>query len=331
MWRANRSRWILAGVAVCLIALGAWLVVQREELFGPFTYEGRIKAYFRLLDKAEQCEEQGEVERALSLYQRAVGLAPDYLRPPALYHRASLLVSQNRPREAIVDLDLAIAMEPTPDTEFNSHMFELRAQAHGAVQDWQRAVADADEAIRLQPTAAKFQTKCMILYEAGQRDEALRVASDALAGMPDNVLLLHTRGMLSWYGRDYATAKASLEEAVCIAREQRLNDWTRAWTLSALANYLSTCVEDSQRDGKRAVELAAEACRLSNWRDPDHLEALACARAEAGEFEVAVRLQERAVEASDEAERSQRASILAHFRRNDPYRQQHQRVNSPDR
>jgi tetratricopeptide (TPR) repeat protein len=323
MQRIRRSRWIVVGLVACMISLGAWMFFQREELFGPFTEEGRTKTYFRLLDEAESCKEQGNVDRAISLYGRAVRIAPDYLQPPALYSRAGLLVSRDRPREAIADLDRALALKTSRPDGFDSRVLALRARAHSAVKDWRRALADADEAIRLHPSAENFQDKCMILYDAGRREEALRVANEALAGMPDNVMLLHTRAMLNWFGRDYATAKASLEEAVRHARELELNDWTRAWTLSNLAAYLSTCVEDAERDGKRAVELAAEACRLSNWKDPEFLESLACAHAETGNFEAAIQWQQRAVNTSNESERAERANILAQFRTKRPFRQEH--------
>jgi tetratricopeptide (TPR) repeat protein len=65
-----------------------------------------------------------------------------------------------------------------------------------------------------------------------------------------------------------------------------------AW--NALAWLLATCPDRRVRDGKRAVEAASAA--VARDKDPNYLDTLAAAQAEAGRFDEAVISQERAVQ-----------------------------------
>ena len=61
----------------------------------------------------------------------------------------------------------------------------------------------------------------------------------------------------------------------------------------AMAWLLATSPEASLRDGARAVELAQRAVRLTGGREPDALDTLAAAYAEAGRFAEAVETAEQ--------------------------------------
>ncbi len=60
-----------------------------------------------------------------------------------------------------------------------------------------------------------------------------------------------------------------------------------------LAWILATCPEDKLRDGKRAIEFATRACKLTNWKVVLYLNTLAAAYAEAGQFDEAIRFQKK--------------------------------------
>jgi tetratricopeptide (TPR) repeat protein len=59
---------------------------------------------------------------------------------------------------------------------------------------------------------------------------------------------------------------------------------------------LATCPEQVLRDGKRAIRLATKACELTHWRIGDHLNSLAAAYAETGQFGEAERYQSKALD-----------------------------------
>ena len=66
-------------------------------------------------------------------------------------------------------------------------------------------------------------------------------------------------------------------------------------SLNNLAWNLATSRAPALRDGKRAVELAKRACELSSREDPTHLDTLAAAFAEVGNFDAAVKTQLEAI------------------------------------
>ncbi len=99
------------------------------------------------------------------------------------------------------------------------------------------------------------------------------------------------------------------------------------WPYNNLARLLATCPEAEFRDGPRAVEYATTACRLLPLRNQARhrfLDTLAAAHAEAGNFDEAVKWQEKAVQMSPLRIRGDFQARLARYRRNRPYREPQQ-------
>jgi tetratricopeptide (TPR) repeat protein len=146
-----------------------------------------------------------------------------------------------------------------------------------------KAIADLDEAIRLDPKDAM----------------AFSVRSEA------------------WRQKgDYEKALADCEAAIRLDPKDAFGYDGRAWIRA-------TSPDAKYRDGRRAVEDATRACELSEWKSPRSLGTLAAACAEAGDFAAAVKWEEKSLALfQDESERTKARSRLDLYRAGKPYRTQ---------
>ena len=106
---------------------------------------------------------------------------------------------------------------------------------------------------------------------------------------PKGAIAYENRGNTWSRQKKYDRAIADFDEA--IHRDPRFAEPynSRAWIWA-------TCPEARFRDGKRAVESATRACELTGWINPNYLDTLAAAYAEAGNFNAAVRWEARGLE-----------------------------------
>lgn len=180
---------------------------------------------------------------------------------------------------------------------------------------YDRALDDLCEAIRLNPADPwAFLGRGVTWQCLEEFDRAIADYSAAIRLEPNFVHAYMNRGHANREKHAYRSAIADFEKALEIAPDD-------VWSLNGLAWLLGSALDDSVRDGKRAVELARKAFAL-DWTFPAAwLDTLAVAHAEMGDFDEAVRTQEQALLTAPPAFAQDMRKRLDLYRKNMPYRQ----------
>jgi tetratricopeptide (TPR) repeat protein len=181
-----------------------------------------------------------------------------------------------------------------------------------------QAAAYYTEFLRSYPNSAwAYNLRGWTHYEQGDDDGAVMDYTAAIRLDPRDSMAFNNRGGCWQRKGEYANALKDFNETV------RLNP-KEAWGYNSVAWLLATCPEERYRDGKKAVEMATQACKISAWKDPYSLDTLSAAYAESGDFDEAVRWQTKALEmlAGNDAFAKVGGERLALYREKKPYREQ---------
>jgi len=157
----------------------------------------------------------------------------------------------------------AISTYPGPDD------YDCRGVIWGAKGEYDKALADFDAALRLDPRLATAHVNRGVTWTLkGAYDKALADFNEAIQIDPD-----------------YARAQSHI-----------------GWLLAS-------CPEADYRNGRKAIEHATKACELTSLKCPFSLEALAAACAETGDFERAVEWQRIALSRNPNNEKEIRLKL----------------------
>lgn len=167
---------------------------------------------------------EGDAERALALYDKALANAPaggaEIVGQEVVYfQRAMVLYQQNRVEDATADLERAIAIAPDL---FEAH-FNLAiayAESCDAGPQLDRAIAAAMTAVRLAPDDAKVHELLGDLYrQAGRYDRAVAEFQAALRlGSADAAIYERLAAAYTVLGQE-DTARAAQQRAVTLRQE----------------------------------------------------------------------------------------------------------------
>ena len=169
------------------------------------------------------------------------------------------------------------------------------AKAHlnlGRALAMRRQFAEADAhfeaALRIKPNDAETRsTYGSSLADRGRKDEALPHLREAIRLKPDPATRLQLAGVLN--------ASGQIKEAAEQCREVLKVKPDSIEASSNLAWFLATAADASLRDGREAVRLAEQACRLNGYKEAKMVSVLAVSYAEAGQFTNAIATAEKAV------------------------------------
>lgn len=287
---------------------GGWLKVRAGKHEGWFDKDeavlvGDANAFFSARLRNEPRNDQyyarrgeawsilGEHDKAASDYAEAIRLRPYEID----WHinRGIILRDKGDHDGAIRDFTQAIQLDPSAAGAYHN-----RGWTYSMKKEYDKAISDCNESLRLNPT-----NNYLALNRRGIAYLGLGDLDWALADF-DEVLRINPNHVYAYFNR--AKVWVLKNEPAKAVREYELSfkvDSQRAESYNSLAWLLATCFDEKVRDGKRAVELANRACELSKFQVMSHLDTLAAAYAESGQFAEAVKWQQKALENEEYAKR----------------------------
>ena len=226
---------------------------------------------------------------------------------------ACIRAEQHQMDEAIEHFETSLKIHPR------------NAKAHlnlGRALALRRQFTDADAhfeaALRIKPNDAEtHSTYGSSLADRGKKDDALGHLREAVRLQPAPATRLQLAGVLN--------ASGKIKEAAEQCREVLKAKPDSIEASSNLAWFLATAADDSLRDGREAVRLAEQACRLNGYKEAKMVSVLAVAYAEAGQFTNAVATAEKAVALAIDAGDEYIAGVNERFKKlfaaGKPYRE----------
>jgi tetratricopeptide (TPR) repeat protein len=269
-------------------------------------------------------------EKALSDLNKAIAMQPD--DPLTLLMRAENALQRKDISGAKSDLQAAEKL--APKLKESDQGISLSAQIAIAEERLVDAINSAKQLVDRSPEDVKRHMFLANLYALDKRPrQAVEVYTDWLNDHPKDADVLRARGDTLLSVGDHAAAIKDYEtviqtlgnvESVAADESQRAQ---AAGAYNNLAWVLATSPIDEVRDGKRALELAEAASRLSDYKKAFILSTLAAAYAESGDFAKAIEWSSKAVEfASDENDENheqleQLKSELESYKAGQPWRE----------
>jgi tetratricopeptide (TPR) repeat protein len=298
----------------------------------PETYEAKGVAEFLLK----------RYDDALASLDAAVALAPE--SPPLYANRARIFAIKGQNDKALEELGKALQLEPR-----SVQLLLLRARVFQQAHKSDRAMEDVSEVLRMRPGFPEaLQLHAYLAAGSGHFSEAIGDLEELKDLTPNNSELLLQLGM--FYSADKRPQQAieiftqiiTDDPANWIAHRARADSYLNLGKQAeALADYnaavetqpensgilnnlawlLATSPDESLRDGKRAVELATTACKVTKYQEAHILSTLAAGYAELGDFTAAIRWSEEAVALGRASQKEQLAQELQSYNDKKPWRE----------
>ena len=154
----------------------------------------------------------------------------------------------------------------------------------------------------------------------GNNEKAIEIFDVLLAkktkykyhGVNDGTSAFALRAICHHNLKEYDKALADYQRAIEVIPDDLL-------VLQAYSQILCTSQEEKLRNGTLAVSLAEKACKLEGWHNPGSLDVLACAYAEIGDFNSAIKYEQQAI-SLQEMPKEEYCKRLELFENGIPYR-----------
>ena len=235
--------------------------------------------------------------------------------------RAQVLLDDDKLDEARKDVDAAYELD-------NNRVGTVLLRA--AIASEQKRFADAISDYQLilkntpkgQEKNPRLLMQLALLYVQDNRPtQAIKIFDQIIKTNQDYWEAYRLRGDTRLGLGDHENAIKDFESALELVPEAEAD---RSGILNNLSWVLSTTPNDALRDGKRALEYAIEACKLTDYKAPHILSTLAAAHAEAGEFDQAVEWSQKGVDLARETNATQLQQLeseLESYKEKKPWRE----------
>jgi tetratricopeptide (TPR) repeat protein len=264
----------------------------------------KVAESFRV--RASIWKSNGDLDNALKDCNEAIRLDPK--SATGYGQRGDVYYAQGEFDPAIADYSEAIRLDPARVTLWASRGAAWYRQGSPA-----KAVEDLSQAIQLDPSdISSYINRGSAYLNQGQVDKALEDYESALRIDPKYPPAFHGRALVWERKHEYDKALADFA-AILRLNPQDLGG------LNGLAWLLATCSDAKVRDGAQAVRSATTLCELSNWKDPNSLDTLAVACAEAGDFASATKWEKQAIELADKTQIKELTDRLELFQSGKPF------------
>jgi tetratricopeptide (TPR) repeat protein len=226
--------------------------------------------------------------------------------------RAGLHYERGEYDRALADFEQALRLAPdNADAHLGRGCVRLQRDENDL------ALADFNEVIRLAPDAAEaYVYRGGVHADRQEYGPALADFNQALRLDPQSADAYVGRGRALRDRKDYDGAVADFRQAIRLEPDspEGYNELGWVW---------ATCPRADLRNGTVALEYATTACRLSDWADALCLDTFAAAYATLGDFDQAVRWQRKALDTSADLPERTREELRARlklYENHQPYR-----------
>ena len=253
---------------------------------------------------------KGEYDKAIADLNEAIRLKPDYA--VAYNNRGFSYDHKGDYDKAIADYNEAVRLKPDYAEAYNNRGFSYNHKG-----EYEKAITDYNEAVRLKPDYAyAYNTRGLAYDDKGDHDKAIADFSEAIRLKPNFAVAYYNRGFAHKRRGDYDKACTDYSSAI-----QLKPDFVEA--NGGLAWLLAVCPDPNVRNGAKALEYAKKACELSEWKNSTIFEILAAAYAEIGDFDSAVKWENKSLASNaSDAILERRGQRLSLYEQKKPYHEE---------
>ncbi|MDA0832487.1 MAG: tetratricopeptide repeat protein [Planctomycetota bacterium] len=264
------------------------------------------------LELGESYRRNQELFPAQKQFQIALKLDPENVA--ALAGFCEVLLDQKKFSQAEKPLQELVSREPE-----NAEVHHMLGSALSQLGQFDKAASHFEISLRIGPeTAIAHNNLGLMRMKQGKRDDSLVEFEAALQLNPEYAEAYNNAGVVYVQKRMFDKAIEHYRKAVDL-------DPQHPFARNSLAWNLSTCEDDSLRNGVEALALAEQLAAESGTKDPGFLVTLSAAYAETGQFDKAKSVANDALKLSaamNNRELSQLiVSCLTAYAENKPYRE----------